>query len=74
MNNNQFLIKIYNSHNEDKVYIKDEFVDNKFNTLEECFEYYRNKYPFNNVSVSPTIDNITISEILHKLNSKIKNV
>lgn len=54
---NDFLIKIYNAHSiDDEIKIKKEFIDSSFDNLEDCYNYYKEQYKFNTISVSPVLD------------------
>jgi len=65
-----FLIKVYYK---EEVKIKKEFIDSSFDNLDDCFDYYSKQFKFNNISVSPIIDNKSIGQTLHELNDKEKN-
>lgn len=71
MDGTTFLIKVYSAYNEDEeITIKHEFEDDSFKDLEECSDYYFKKYPHNNVSVSPIVNDETIGQILHRVNKE----
>jgi len=67
-----FRVRIYNAHNETKVYVKKEFQDSSFEDMDDCMDYWKKQYPFNNISVSQIIDGMGIGEKLQELNREEK--
>ena len=73
----KFQVTIYNRRKDvynEELTVRKSFIVSRFETLEECHEYYSksSKYKNFDMSASPLIDGMTVGDKLHQLNKEAR--